>query len=261
MTLYAFLGDIHSNRPALEAVLEEVDTLKPDIIICTGDVVGYGGDPDFCTDVIRERGIDCVQGNHDRMASNEECLDSIYPLAKTSLEWTRTHLSLVNIEFLANLPQLIRHNGVLVSHSSFLKDHKDPYLNNLKNAYPHFFREASRINQKTPHNRVHLGVSAHAHYPFEFSTDRNFMIHPDNIHGPCVIRGGKNLSPSNIYLIINRSVGQPRDRDPTAGFTTYDSKTDQLRVHHVEYDIKAAQERIKAAGLPEKLAIRLELGR
>ena len=63
------------------------------------------------------------------------------------------------------------------------------------------------------------------------------------------------------YFINVGSVGQPRDLDPRAAYTLYDSKTRTFELQRVEYDIARAQARIRDAGLPDRLAQRLALGK
>ncbi|HCI72299.1 MAG TPA: metallophosphoesterase, partial [Balneola sp.] len=65
MSKLALISDVHGNLPALEAVLEELDKHVPDHWLCLGDVVGYGPFPSECIDLIRERNIPTVMGNHD----------------------------------------------------------------------------------------------------------------------------------------------------------------------------------------------------
>ena len=61
----AIVSDVHANLQALEAVLEQVDAEQCDALWCLGDLVGYGGDPDACVAIVRERAEICLAGNHD----------------------------------------------------------------------------------------------------------------------------------------------------------------------------------------------------
>jgi diadenosine tetraphosphatase ApaH/serine/threonine PP2A family protein phosphatase len=56
------------------------------------------------------------------------------------------------------------------------------------------------------------------------------------------------------------SVGQPRDRDPRAAYAVYDTEARTWTPRRVTYNIPEVQERIRAASLPEKHAIRLAEG-
>jgi diadenosine tetraphosphatase ApaH/serine/threonine PP2A family protein phosphatase len=63
------------------------------------------------------------------------------------------------------------------------------------------------------------------------------------------------------YLINPGAVGQPRDFDWRASFAIYDSLACEVVYHRVPYDLDAAQERVRMAGLPMHLAARLREGR
>ncbi|WP_209423696.1 metallophosphoesterase family protein [Melaminivora jejuensis] len=63
--MIALLSDIHSNLPALQAVLTDAKDNGCDEFISLGDVVGYGAQPGECIDLLRECGAVNVLGNHD----------------------------------------------------------------------------------------------------------------------------------------------------------------------------------------------------
>ncbi|HEX7285048.1 MAG TPA: metallophosphoesterase, partial [Candidatus Angelobacter sp.] len=87
-----------------------------------------------------------------------------------------------------------------------------------------------------------------------------FLLTPRNVKR-IMPDGVLQLEPDYYYLINPGSVGQPRDGDPRAAFAMYDTDARSVTFHRVPYDIEKAQEKIFAAGLPERLAIRLEEGR
>jgi putative phosphoesterase len=62
------IGDIHGDVRALEAALGRLEALGVDRIVCTGDLVGYGSQPDAAVTLLRDRAIPCIRGNHDRWA-------------------------------------------------------------------------------------------------------------------------------------------------------------------------------------------------
>jgi predicted phosphodiesterase len=62
---FGIVSDIHANLEALDVVLGEIDAAKVDALLCLGDIVGYGPNPNECCDRLRERDCIAVAGNHD----------------------------------------------------------------------------------------------------------------------------------------------------------------------------------------------------
>ena len=98
---YAVITDVHSNIFALKAVMSEIDKIKPDKILCLGDIVGNGAYPEETVQYIRRReDILCVKGNHDLFVNLN--LTS-FPIVDTRLKmfrWTQKALSNASRKFL-----------------------------------------------------------------------------------------------------------------------------------------------------------------
>ena len=88
---FALISDIHSNADALARVLEDIDRKKIDRIFCLGDIVGYGPDPEFCVDKVRERCEFSLLGNHEHGAMFYA--SDFNPRARAAIDWTRDQLS------------------------------------------------------------------------------------------------------------------------------------------------------------------------
>ena len=106
------------------------------------------------------------------------------------------------------------------------------------------------------YQRLPFCFIGHSHVPFAY----------EQIGGmKGTIQAGRyeeiRLNPNHKYLINVGSVGQPRDGDPRAAFVTFDTDERIIQLHRVEYDIQTAQQKILKAGLPERLALRLAVGR
>ena len=65
---FAFISDIHANLEALEAVLNDIKGQNIDEVICLGDIVGYGANPNECIELIKNRCPETLLGNHDAAA-------------------------------------------------------------------------------------------------------------------------------------------------------------------------------------------------
>ena len=239
--LFAVLGDIHANLDALNVVLDDCRSQGVTDFLCTGDVVGYNACPHECMDIIRAIGCPVVVGNHDFYVSSRQNLDDFNPAAAAVVQWTRKQLSVDEIYWLRNLPFTHTQMGVTLVHSTM----DDP--ENFGYVFDNLQAEANFLNQKTP-------VCFHGHTNgtkiYEKSMNGVFRIDAQDFKLPI---GRK-------YFINVGSVGQPRDGDPRATYVIYDPKERTVRFRRLEYDVEAAQERIRLAGLPERLAARLAVG-
>jgi predicted phosphodiesterase len=101
---YLIISDIHANLEALEAVLADARG-KYEGILCLGDIVGYGADPNAAVEWTRANVLAVVRGNHDKACCGDDDLDHYNPAARFSAEWTRTVLTPENLEYLRNLPR------------------------------------------------------------------------------------------------------------------------------------------------------------
>lgn len=244
----AILGDIHGNLEALNAVLEETKRLGVTHYACIGDVVGYNANPKECLDIIRNMDmLGIVKGNHDAYTSSNEDLSSFNAQAAQAVEWTKRQLSADDMEWLRNLP-MKQHCYVQKYHTRFSLVHAT--LDNPDKwgyIFDRFTAESSMQYQWTP-----LCFFGHTHTPLAFDkSDLTIGGTYEEI----------KIMPNHKYLINVGSVGQPRDRDPRAGFVTLDLVNRVVKLHRVQYDIEACQKKIISAGLPIRLSERLAVGR
>ncbi|WP_136716927.1 metallophosphoesterase family protein [Halorientalis salina] len=95
------ISDIHSNRVAFEAVLDDMPAV--DAYVCAGDVVGYGPWPAECLETVRDLDAPTVMGNHDRAVAMDSAF-AFNSMAQAGVEHSREHLSEDQIEWLYELP-------------------------------------------------------------------------------------------------------------------------------------------------------------
>src|SRR3954452_7861954 len=114
----AIISDIHGNRQALEAVLDDVHTVEPDAIWCLGDLVGYGADPDVRDDMARPQAHLCLVGNHDLAVRGDLPLTEFSRGAALAAEWTRENIDERNLGFLGELEPADVHQSVGLYHAS-----------------------------------------------------------------------------------------------------------------------------------------------
>lgn len=238
---FAILGDIHGNLEALRNVVEDALGQGVTDFACVGDIVGYNANPAEALDIIRDLKCSVVKGNHDHYCVNDECLEDFHPLAARVVEWTRNQLSQDQITYLRNLPLLAVRDGFTLVHSTLDMPEKWGYVFDALDA------DASFNYQTTTacfHGHTHLPVCYEKQERvtrFEFTRVRLVM--------------GKR------YFINVGSVGQPRDGDPRAAYVIFQTRTREVELRRVRYDYAKTGEKIRKAGLPERLAKRLEVGK
>lgn len=239
--LFAILGDIHANIDALNVVLDDCRREGVTDFLCTGDVVGYNATPGECMKIVRELGCPVVKGNHDHYVSSEQDLSDFHPNAAAVVEWTRGQLTDEEMQWLRDLPFTDKRMGISVVHATWDNPEGFGYVFDLLQA------ESNFILQQTP-----LCFHGHTHCP---------MIYEKQMGGVYRIEAQEmTLQIGRKYFINVGSVGQPRDGDPRSAYALYEPATRKVRFRRLDYDIAAAQARIRAAGLPERLAERLALG-
>jgi len=243
----AVLSDIHSNRQALETVLAAVEEHGVEQIWCLGDMVGYGADPDACTALVRERCSTCLVGNHDLALLGALDISTFSEAAAAAVEWTRENVSAETVEFLGSLEPSASQAGVGLFHAS----PRDPvweYVLATDQAEAGFEAQEERV-----------GLIGHSHIALYFvrAAGRNGGY----AQGAQAGDGAVLKIGDGEWLLNPGSVGQPRDGDPRAAWLELDTEQWTARYHRVPYEIEAAAAAIRAAGLPEVLAERLEVGR
>ncbi len=242
---YAVISDIHSNLEALTASLNEIDKLKADRIICLGDIVGYNPNPNECVEIIRQRNILSIMGNHDSRVAELEDAGDFNLQAARAVYWTRQVLTPENREFLSGLPRSRFVDNRFLAVHGWVND-TDQYILGVNDAQQNF--NLLKDLKKSPR----LCFFGHTHVPVAYM-EFNSTVEPAAGETLKLIKGVR-------YLINPGAVGQPRDRDPRASFAVYDTKASEVSFHRVDYDIQSTADKILEAGLPERLAERLKLG-
>jgi putative phosphoesterase len=224
----AFISDIHANLEALESVLEAVGEVET---YCLGDIVGYGASPNEVVSLIKTQGVACILGNHDQAVLSGRIGD-LGSTAAVAAAWTSRILSEESRSFLAGLPQELT---VPVDQGMVYMTHGSPddrlweYVHPATHSYL-FSHYLSKLSARA----IALG---HTHVPFLAREEKGIVFNPG-------------------------SVGQPRNGDSRASCALLTVNGEKLELQHlaVPYDIDAAAEKIRSAGLPESLGKRLFSG-
>jgi diadenosine tetraphosphatase ApaH/serine/threonine PP2A family protein phosphatase len=239
---YAIILDIHGNLEALHSVLSDIDKKNIDEILCLGDVVGYGPNPNECVDIIREKARITLAGNHDYAPLGKIDLTYFNPWAKNAIDWTENRLTQASKEFLLNLPLKQEMNGFTIVHATPQNPHEWYYITSLEEAIINF-----------PEFEGQVCFVGHSHVPLVVALDEEGEYR--------VVRSNPlKFSENERYIINVGSVGQPRDLDPRAAYALFDSREKVYELLRIEYDLAETQRKIRESGLPEFLAVRLERG-
>ena len=245
--LLAVFADIHANRQAFVACLDYARAHGAEQIVCLGDYVGYGADPEWAVETVMglvENGAMAVRGNHDSAVGTPS--ESMNAEAQAAIEWTRGRLSSAQRRFLAELPFELWDDDRLYVHSEASNPQRWRYVQNAA--------DAARSIIAT---EAHAAFCGHIHRPalYSMSATAKMTSFVPTANVPVHLLRGRQ------WLAVVGSVGQPRDGDPAASFAMYDTQTEEITYCRVPYDIEAAAKRIRENGLPHWLADRLSVGR
>lgn len=239
---YAIVSDIHGNIESLDRALKQVD--DEDTVLCLGDIVGYGPNPNECVARIRERAKSAVLGNHDLAALENYGVEYFNEAAREAIAWTQGVLNEENRAWLNALSYELRFPDFLLVHGAPV-DYFEYILDK---------RSAMKAFSLTDAPLVFVGHTHIAEY---------WVQEPDGSIGHRHMQDGGSLKleEGKRYIVDVGSVGQPRDLNPQASFVKYDSATRLVEWVRYEYPIFAVQQKIHEAHLPDYLAARLEAGR
>ena len=244
---YLLLSDLHANWEALQAVLEDARG-RYDRILCCGDIVGYGPDPNLVADWARSNLDEVIRGNHDRVCCGLEDLEWFNPVAQAASLWTMTQLTAANLSWLRGLGRgPLPLDGFSLAHGSPLDE--DEYIASVS--------DAANIFGYLESNLTFFGHT-HLQGGFEWAKGKIRKIAKPRVDQAFV---RYPVDPDAAWLINPGSVGQPRDADPRAAYAIFEQDKMHVLLHRVPYHYGAVRRKIEMAGLPPALGARLAVGR
>ncbi len=239
----AVLSDIHSNRHALEAVLDDVRRTGARELWCLGDLVGYGADPNDCVALVREHVTLCIAGNHDLAVTGELSLDDFSAGAALAAGWTQEVIATDHLDYLESLRPLLADGEVGLYHGS----PRDPVWEYVVGVLL-----AELCLDRLPGR---LGLIGHSHIALSFDRQEGLPATGS------ARRDGETVDiGTGSWLLNPGSVGQPRDGDPRAAWLLLDLTLGTASWRRTTYDVAGAAAAIRAARLPDSLADRLQYG-
>ncbi len=237
-------SDVHGNLEALEAVLDAQAREGVQRTWCLGDLVGYGANPNECVARVRQAADVVVIGNHDAACVGAEDITHFNQHAREAVLWTQGQLTPEHGEWLKALPFTESVEQVLLVHASPFEPSNWHYIH----------AQMRMVEMRNGFNatQAHCAFVGHSHQPLILikKGEEFFQFLGDHLH----------LEEGSRYLINVGSVGQPRDGNPKACHVIYDTDERTVTMARATYDITTAQRKIRAAGLPDILADRLEVG-
>ena len=230
---FAIISDIHSNLEALTKAFEIIDQRSVDEIVCLGDVIGYGANPNECVELIRQRCGIVLRGNHEHAVLNAAETEHFSENARSAIVWTRKHLAEEHLAYFQTLPLSQSKNNLRFVHASPCNPDDWEYIFDEDAAASSFpcFSEA-------------LGFIGHTHIPAIFSTEGEVF----------------SISRNERFLINVGSVGQPRDRNIHLSFGLFDTDLWTYENIRSAYDVETTVWKILNTSLPSKLGHRLLMG-
>jgi predicted phosphodiesterase len=249
--VYGVFSDVHSNMEALTAVLDFFQDFQVDGYLCLGDMVGYGPEPEAVVQRLRQlKNFSCIIGNHDLAVIGLMDVEWFNPYAKAAALWSRDQLSEESRHWLMSLTAKVEHKDFTAVHGTPRKPPEEYLLS------------AAQFKDNMPLVHVWPLFVGHSHMPLCFRVNKDEPLGIETM----ILEDHQQVEIQRMpYGIVPTafnpgSVGQPRDQDKRASCGLYDAAKGTFRIIRLNYDIAATQNKIRNAGLPEFLALRLAFG-
>jgi len=241
---YGIFSDTHANLNALEAVLREFDKANVDALVCLGDTVGYGPRPNECCDKVRTLTKHTILGNHDAAVAGRMDYSYYYDAAREALDLHASQLSEDNLAWLRRIPYTAQDEHAHFCHGSPLDFEQFEYIFTVDQAATclPIWAELGPIT-----------FIGHSHLC------KAYALGKERVHE--VITKSFEVRGEFRYIVSVGSVGQPRDHDPRASYTIFDTDRGFFEFKRVEYDIaNTAQQIFDSERLSDSFGARLFAG-
>jgi predicted phosphodiesterase len=214
---YAIVSDIHANLQAWQAVRDDMYACGADVMLCLGDVIGYGPCPAEVLDDVRSHCENFVLGNHDAVIAGK--LDPVIfnDHARYLIDWTAEQLGDEPVDFFADVPYRMGSDDMVCVHAEASCPERWTYIVKPEDARPTF-----------EENDATVTFIGHTHVPLV-----------------CRWKGGRidarsgvdfSFEPNYRYVINVGSVGDPRDGFPEASYAIYDTETQGIEFRRVPFN-------------------------
>lgn len=238
----AIISDVHANLEAFSAVLKDIDALGVTDVVSLGDFIGYGPDPEAVLEIVRQRGIHSVKGNHELGIAEPRCRSWFNPHALKALDRTKKALSPRSLEQIAAFPRVLTRPGLRFVHGC-PPDEVLLYL---------FEPEDEDLARRMEHIPEPICFVGHTH-----DLERVELL-DGKLRRDGLAPGQRlTLRPDARHILNIGSVGQPRDGDKRAKYALWDEATRTMELRATPYDAKTTVEKMRALNMPDTYATRL----
>lgn len=227
MRKVAFISDIHSNLPALEATLEDIESRGITEIYCLGDIIGYHSYTNEVISLLRENNVKSIMGNHDKVIT-EESFDK-EDHGNFVLTWNLEALTRENRSYLTDLP---------LSLNIDVEGYKVQIVHGSPESIDEYIREGSETaDYYLDKMESDVLISGHTHLPYI-------------------------MEKSGRYLLNTGSVGKPKFGKPECSYIVLTSLEGNIKpeIITLPYDVKTIIDHLRERNFPEKLISALESG-
>jgi len=242
----AIISDIHGNLEALSSVIFDTRSRNVDKIVCLGDIVGYGANPNECVEMIKTECDFCLIGNHEAAVFDDSISREFNDFAQYAINWTRENLTKKSAIYINSLSMSQIFDNFTAVHSTPYEPHLWYYISSVEDAIFNF-----------NFFRTKFCLIGHTHVPGTIVLEENGNI---SVLQPKTFNYGADFPESAKFIINVGSVGQPRDRNPKACYVIIDTDEKELSFLRVSYDVAQYQKKMRNAGMPEFLIMRVAEG-
>ncbi len=237
----AVISDIHANLEAFLEVLSDIEHAGAESVICLGDCIGYGPDPEEVASLVRSLEIPAVMGNHELALVRPELLELFNESAKRSVELTEELITGRTRQWVEGLSATLVFEGALFVHGCPPESVTD-YL---------FAQSHDRLKAALAEMEQRICFVGHTH------TLGIVCLKEEQVERSGLKKGILRIDPEVRCIVNAGSVGQPRDGNRDAKYVIWDSSENNIEVRCVPYDAAKTAEKIIRLGFPRINADRL----
>ena len=237
----AILADIHGNFEALKAVSDDMVRFAVDCVVCLGDNIGYGPEPDEVVTFIRKKGYESVLGNHEFALTDPRGRRWLNFQAAENNKRTAELLSQENLQYSTRLPSFLQYESGYFVHG-FPRDSVFRYLQKQNDA---------RVMQLFEEHDESIFFVGHSHELQLVFEEGGTVVRSE------LKKGRISLNSDKKYIVNCGSVGQPRDGNKNAKYVLWDSEAFEIEVRSVPYSVQKTVDKIKKRGFPDVYGLRL----